>query len=55
MGNPNPAEPLTPAAEGFAAMHEMYLGLRTAGFTMVEAAAVIGAAIMHGASGASPS
>ena len=53
MDKSTPAEPLTPAAEGFAAMHEMYLGLRAAGFTLVEAAAIIGATIMHSANGTS--
>ena len=53
MGNQLPAEPMTPAAEAFAAMRELYLGLRAAEFTLVEAAAIIGATIMHGANGAS--
>lgn len=55
MANDTPAEPMTPAAEGFAAMHELYLGLRGAGFTLVEAAAIIGATIMHGANGGNSS
>jgi hypothetical protein len=38
-----PPEAMTPAAEGFAAMHEMYTGLRGAGFSLWEAAAIIAA------------
>jgi hypothetical protein len=40
-----PGDPITPAAEGWAALHEWYTGLREAGFTMIEAATVIGSVI----------
>ena len=43
-----PPEAMTPAAEGFAAMHEVYVGLRGAGFSLWEAAAVIGAMMASG-------
>ena len=43
-----PPEPMTPAAEGFAALHEVYTGLRGAGFTVAEAAAIIAAIVQAG-------
>jgi hypothetical protein len=46
-----PAEPMTPTAEAWAMTHEMYLGMRAAGFTLIEAAAIIAATIMHGQGG----
>ena len=46
--NPGPAEPMTPTAEAWAMMHEMYAGMREAGFTLIESAAIIAATIMHG-------
>lgn len=42
-----PAEPMTPTAEAMAQMHEFYTGMRTAGFTMLEACTVIGSMIAH--------
>jgi hypothetical protein len=45
-----PADPMTPAAEGLATIHEMYKGMREAGFTLIEATAIIGAMLAHGAS-----
>ena len=46
-----PDDPMSPQQEGFVAMHEIYTGLRKAGFTLFEAAAVLGAMIAN--SGAS--
>jgi hypothetical protein len=40
-------EPITPAEEGFAALHEWYTGLVGAGFTMTEAATIIGAVLVQ--------
>lgn len=40
-----PSEPLTPTAEAMAQMHEWYTGMREAGFTLNEAAAIIAAVI----------
>jgi hypothetical protein len=48
--NPGPADPMTPAAEGLATIHEMYKGMREAGFTLIEVTAIIGAMLAHGAS-----
>lgn len=45
---------MTPAAEGFAALHEMYTGMRAAGFSMLEAAAILGASIAHAGGNAAP-
>lgn len=53
--NSGPADPMTPAAEGMAAMHEIYTGMRAAGFTLFEAAAIIGAMIANSANGEKPS
>jgi len=44
-GKDGPADPMTPADEGWAAMHEMYQGMRRAGFTMLEAATIIAASV----------
>jgi hypothetical protein len=44
-GKDGPVDPMTPADEGWAAMHEMYLGMRRAGFSLIEAATIIGASI----------
>lgn len=38
---------LTPAEEGWVATHEMYKAMRTAGFSMFEAASVIAAIFIH--------
>lgn len=38
-------EPLTPAAEAFATLHEWYTGMREAGFSVNEAAAIIAAVL----------
>jgi hypothetical protein len=43
-----PADPVTPAGEVFAAMHEVFTGLREAGFSLAEAAAVVAAIVMRG-------
>lgn len=43
-----PHEPLTPSQEGFAAMHEVFINLRRAGFSLEEAAAVIAALVKAG-------
>lgn len=40
-GHSEAAEPMTPAAEAFAQMHEWYTGMREAGFTMTEACTII--------------
>lgn len=42
-GKDDPVDPMTPADEGWAAFHEMYLGMRRAGFTMPEATMLIAA------------
>lgn len=43
-----PPDPVTPAAEGWAVMHEMYTGMRSAGFSMLESAAIIAAMVRAG-------
>ncbi len=49
--SPGPAEPMTPTAEAWVMMHEMYVGMRAAGFTLIESAAIIAATIMHASGG----
>jgi hypothetical protein len=41
----NIPEPMTPAAEAFAALHEVWVSLRSAEFSRADAAAVIAAVI----------
>jgi len=48
MGSNLPPDPVTPAAEGWAVMHEMYTGMRSAGFSMLESAAIIAAMVRAG-------
>lgn len=48
MGRDLPPDPVTPAAAGWAVMHEMYKGMREAGFGMLEAAAIIAAMVQAG-------
>jgi len=43
-------EPFTPIAEGMSAIHELYLSLRRAGFTRVEACIILGVFIAQSAS-----
>jgi len=43
-------EPLTPTAEGMSAMHELYISMRRAGFTRVEACVILGVMIAHSGS-----
>jgi hypothetical protein len=54
MSNDGPADPMTPSDEGFAALHEMFLGMRRAGFSMPEAAMIIGVTIVQQGKDASP-
>jgi hypothetical protein len=49
--NDGPDEPLTPAGEGFIAMHEWFTGMRAAGFTIDEAAAIVAAAVRQSGEG----
>lgn len=45
MADEKPDDPMTPAQAGAVQMHEVFVSLRGAGFTIEEAAAVIAAMI----------